>query len=321
MTARRLLVTGAGGFIGGHVCRLAQATGWQVTGLDLAFPAPVAGRAILGSILDPLALGEAMAGASAVVHCAALTDLWRRDPSDYARVNRQGTVRVAEAAQAAGARMVHVSSYTVLVGREPRPGPLDETVELAPEALLGPYPAAKRAAELDLLALVARGLDAVMVLPSAPIGPGDVNCTPPTRLLADLAAGRLPAILEAPMNLVDVEAVAEAILAALDRGRRGARYLLAGEDAMLSDIAARVARLAGVQPPRWRVPLALALGVAHAEALVARLTGRPPAAPLTGVRLAGAAPRFSNARARAELGFSPPPLAETLARAVAALQP
>jgi dihydroflavonol-4-reductase len=317
----RLLVTGAGGFIGGHVARLAQAAGWQVTALDLAFPHPPAGaRLVTGSILAPEVLAEALLGASAVVHGAALTDLWRRDPADYARVNREGSRRVAEAAKAAGVRLVHISSYTVLVSRGPHARPLDETVERDPAELLGPYPAAKRAAELDLLDLVARGLDARIVLPSAPIGAGDHHRTPPTRLIADLAAGRLPALLDAPMNLVDVEAVAAATLAALERGPAGRRYLLSGDDAPLSRIARLVATQAGVRPPRGRVPVALALGVAHVEAFLGAWFGRVPAAPLTGVRLAAAAPAFSNARARNELGFAPPPLEAALARAVAALQ-
>lgn len=318
--SRVLLVTGAGGFIGGHVCRLAHQHGWQVRGLDLAFPQPIPGELLTGSILDSATLERAMADAKAVIHGAALTSLWVRNQGDFLRVNAQGTQAVARAARAAGARMVHISSYTVLVSG-PRGGPprlLDESIELAPAQLFGPYPAAKRQAELHVQNEVAQGLLASIVLPSAPVGPGDPSSTPPTRLIADLVAGRLPALLEAPMNLVDVEAVAAACLAALEMGRPGRRYLLSGEDAPLSQIAGMVARLAGTRPPAARVPYALARAVAQAEALVASLTGRPPRAPVTGVRLAGRNVRFSNARARAELGFAPPPLAETLARAVAA---
>jgi dihydroflavonol-4-reductase len=320
--SRTLLVTGAGGFIGGHVCRLAQQHGWRVRGLDLAFPHPIAGEAITGSILDPAALRAALAGADAVVHGAAITSLWARDPADFMRVNAEGSRAVARAAREAGARMAHISSYTVLVSG-PRGGAMrtvDEGSELPPDRLLGPYPAAKRQAELFVLDEVSQGLFATILLPSAPVGPGDWSCTPPTRLLMDLAAGRLPAILDAPMNLVDVESVAQACLAALELGRPGRRYLLSGEDAPLSHIARIVASLSGVRAPSARVPYGLALATAEVEALWAKLTGRPPRAPLTGVRLAGRNIGFSNARARAELGFAPPPLAETLAHAVAAFR-
>ena len=318
--SRTILVTGAGGFIGGHVCRIAHQHGWRVRGLDLFFPQAIPGERVTGSILDPATLEAAMQGADAVVHGAAITSLWARRAADFHKVNAEGTLAVARAARRVGARLAHISSYTVLVSG-PRGGPthlVDETVELAPEALLGPYPAAKRAAELHVQEEVRRGLWATILLPSAPVGPGDWAGTPPTRLIRDLVHGRLPALLDAPMNLVDVEAVAGAILASLELGQPGRRYLLSGEDASLAEIARLVASLAGTRPPAFRVPYALALAAAGAEALMAGVSGRPPRAPLTGVRLAGRNVGFVNARARAELGFAPPPLAETLARAVAA---
>ncbi|MFQ5566342.1 MAG: hypothetical protein ACE5EU_08270, partial [Paracoccaceae bacterium] len=116
---------------------------------------------------------------------------------------------------------------------------------------------------------------------------------------------------------VDVRALAEGVIAARDRGRSGERYLLSGEDLTMADLAARVAALAGVAAPRFRVPHWLALAAARVEAGVAAVTKRPPAAPLTGVRLAGRRVRFDNAKARGELGFAPPPIDGALADAVA----
>ncbi|WP_448586673.1 NAD-dependent epimerase/dehydratase family protein [Thermaurantiacus sp.] len=321
MSKRLLLVTGAGGFIGGHVCRLAAASGWAVRGLDLAFPADFPHEAVRGSVTDQRTVASAMSGAAAVVHAAALTALWAPDRRAYARVNAGGTAVVARAARAANARLVHVSSYTVLVAAEtPQGATLDETAEWHPRQLLGAYPAAKREAELLLADEVARGLEATIVLPSAPVGPGSRVPTAPMRLITDLVNGRLPAILDRMTNLVDVEAVASGILAALEQGAPGRRYLLSGEDAPLAAIAEDVARLAGVRPPAVRVPAWLARTAGHLGEAAAFLGGREPRAPLTGVRLALADVRFSNARARAELGFAPPPLAETLRRAVAAVQ-
>jgi dihydroflavonol-4-reductase len=314
---KRLLITGAGGFIGGHLATRAAAAGWEVTGLDLRLPAAPSFRAITGSILDSATLQEAMAGATAVIHGAAITGLWSRNPADFARVNLGGTQAVLAAARKTDARLVHISSYTTLIARDtPADSLLDESVLTPPEALLGPYPRSKRAAELAVLSAAAEGLDALVVLPSAPIGPGDPGPTPPMRLIRDLAAGRLPAILETTMNLVGVEALADGIIAALDRGQSGTRYLLSGTDAPLSEIAAIVARITGVRPPRARVPYAVALAAAEVSEALARLTGRPPAAPVTGVRLAGRRVRFSNAKARRDLGFSPLPLEESIQRAL-----
>ncbi len=314
------LVTGAGGFLGGHIVGALAARGEAVRAFDLAFPAPLPeGVArIEGSILDADALARAADGAAAIIHCAAITDLWQRRPILYDRVNTRGTCEVLVAARRAGARMVQVSSYLTLVARdEPGGRTLDERVEVPPTRLLGPYPRTKREAELFCLAAAAQGLDVVIVLPSAPVGPGDWRLTPPSRMIRDLAAQRLPALIDCLMNLVDVRALAAGVIAARDHGRAGRRYLLSGADLPIGEVAAKVAAAAGVAPPRRRVPWALAVAAARAEAGLARLTGRAPRTPLTGVALAGKHVRFSNARAREELGFAPPAVDAALAEAVA----
>src|SRR5699024_7088016 len=118
-----------------------------------------------------------------------------------------------------GARTVLISSYVTLVSRQARGGAmLDETVEAPPSHLLGPYPRTKRQAELFALSAAATGQPVTIVMPSAPVGAGDANLTPPTRLLCDLATGRTPALLDCLLNLVDVGAVADAAIAAREFG-------------------------------------------------------------------------------------------------------
>lgn len=313
------LVTGAGGFLGGHVVAALLARGEAVRALDVAFPAPLprGPERIEGSILDEDLLGRAATGARAVIHCAAVADLWAPRTIAYHRVNMRGTCEVLIAARRARARMVHVSSYVTLIGGPDRgEATLDETVELTPSDLLGRYPRSKREAELAALSAARMGQDVVIVLPSAPVGPGDHRLTPPSRMIRDLAAGRTPAVLDCLLNLVDVRALAEGVIAARDKGRSGERYLLTGEDVSMSELAMKVARLAGVAAPRFTVPHWLALAAARLEAGVSALTRRAPAAPLTGVRLAGRRVRFDNSKARDELGFAPPPVDQALADAV-----
>jgi dihydroflavonol-4-reductase len=314
------LITGAGGFLGGHVAAALAARGEAVRALDIAFPAalPEGAERIEGSILNPDLLSRAAAGAGAVIHCAAVADLWAPRNLVYHRVNMRGTCEVLIAARKAGARVVHVSSYVTLIGGPDRGEvTLDETVELPPSAMLGPYPRSKREAELAALSAARMGQEVVIVQPSAPVGPGDHRLTPPSRMIRDLAAGKVPAVLDCLLNLVDVRALAGGVIAARDKGRSGERYLLTGEDMTMAEVAAKVAALAGVAAPRIQVPYWLALAAARVEAGVSALTKRPPAAPLTGVRLAGRRVRFDNAKAREELGFAPPPVDQALADAVA----
>lgn len=313
------LVTGAGGFLGGHVVAALADRGEAVRALDIAFPAalPEGVERIDGSILDAAALAGAMAGAGAVIHCAAIADLWEPSRWAYDRVNMRGTCEVLIAARRAGARVVQVSSYVTLIGGPDKgEATLDETVELTPTDMLGPHPRSKREAELAALCAVRMGQEVVIVQPSAPVGPGDHRLTPPSRMIRDLAAGKTAAVLDCLLNLVDVRALAGGVIAARDKGRSGERYLLTGEDLTMVELAAKVAALAGVAAPRFRVPHWLALAAARIEAGVSAVTRRPPTAPLTGVRLAGRRVRFDNAKARGELGFAPPPVDQALADAV-----
>ena len=314
-----VLVTGAGGFLGGNVVRELVAQGRAVRTLDLEFPTPLLDEVeiVTGSILDPDHLAATMGGVTHIVHAAAIAHLWTPGRFDYDRVNVVGTCRVLAEARRIGAKVVHVSSFTTLVGKDtPADEMLDETVEIVPNHLLGPYPRSKRQAELAVLSAVGAGVDACIVMPGAPVGAGDHRLTPPTAMLRDLAAGKIPALLNCSLNLVDARAVARAIVTALEAGEAGHRYLLTGEDLPIDDFARMVAELSGVPAPRRHVPLWVATGAARAEALLSQITKRPPKAPLTGVRLAGRPARFDNTKARESLRFSPRPVRDCLPEAL-----
>ncbi|MEM7743939.1 MAG: NAD-dependent epimerase/dehydratase family protein [Pseudomonadota bacterium] len=313
------LVTGAGGFLGGRIVDCLAARGEPVRGLDLSWPAPLPEgvEQVTGSILDAEILEQGCAGAEHVINAAAIAHLWSPGIFDFDRVNVVGLCRVLAAARRAGARVVHVSSYTTLLAQDTAPDTvLDGTAEIVPNRLTGPYPRSKRQAELALASAVGAGQWATTVLPTAPIGAGDVRLTPPAAMLRDLATGALPALLDCRLNLVDAEAVAAACLAARTEGVPGARYLVSGDDIEIGDLAEMVAARTGIAAPRRRVPYWMAKTAARIEAVISRLSKRPPRAPLTGVRLARLRPRFDASLARETLGFSPRPLEVCLEEAL-----
>ena len=314
------LVTGAAGFLGGLVLRKLAAEGLPVRGLDLRKPEvlPQGVSCIEGSVLDPDTVSRACEGVSHIIHAAAIASLWAPGRFDYDRVNVLGTCRVLAAARRLGVRVVLVSSFTTLIARQtPKHARLDETLAHVPTDLLGPYPRSKRQAELAALAAEAAGQEVVIVQPAAPIGAGDVNLTPPARMVRDLAAGRTPALLDCTLNLVDAEAVVDAIIAARTQGESGQRYLLSGEDLSMREVADMVAELSGTRAPRRNVPMAVAMTAARVESWVSRITKRPPTAPLTGVRLAGHPVTLDSSKAREVLGFHPRPVREAMAEAIA----
>lgn len=312
------LVTGGAGFVGRRLVRRLRERGEETRVLDLA-PAGAPGD-IEGSILDEAVVRDALDGATYVFHLAGNAQLWARRGDAFDKANRRGAeIMLAAAARAGVKRFVHCSSLTTLVGRRAPIGPssANELINLEPCDMLGPYPRSKRLAERAVEAAVAGGLDAVIAIPTEPLGAGDKSLTPPTRMILDFANGRTPAYIDCMLNFVPVDSLADGLIAARDRGRRGGRYVLGGENVEMRRLLDCIARLTGRPMPAMRLPYAVALlaGVIDTD-IIARFSGKPPMAPLTGVRLAGRRVSFSSEKAARELdwraGAFEPALVETL---------
>jgi dihydroflavonol-4-reductase len=316
------LVTGGSGFIGRHLVTMLQARGAGVRVLDLAPPDGLAAdiEFVPGSILDPECLDAAMANVRHVYHLAGIASLWSRDRSDFDRVNAGGTVAVLRAAAVRGVeRFVHCSTETVLLPRRRSAGALiDETVQLDLADTPGPYTRSKLTAERSVLSAVSGGLDALIVNPTVPIGPGDRNLTPPAAMLSLFLNGQSPAYLDCVLNLVDVRDVASGMVLAAEHGRTGERYILGGDNVALHDLLSLLEQISARPMPKCAVPGWLALGLAAVTEWAADLlTGRTPAATREGVRLALRSGPFDSQKARHELGYAPRPLQDALADAVA----
>jgi dihydroflavonol-4-reductase len=312
------LVTGGAGFIGRHLVRELRERGRSVRVLDL----DRAGLAddvevVTGSVVDPRAVARATVGVRRVFHLAGLSELWLPDKRLYDEVNVEGTRLVLEAARRAGAeRIVVTSSSTVLISRRDRgeaPGTVDERRLLLPSDLCGPYCRSKLAAEDVVRRAAAAGQDVVVVNPTLPIGPGEARLLAPMRMIRDLLDRVDLAYVDWMMNLVDVRDAALGHLLAAERGRSGHRYLLGGHNLRTSDLLQRLEDMTGTRMPRLCAPWSLAYGFAITSELMAdRLTGQPPRAPLTGVRLARHGRSFDIGKARRMLGYVPRPLDLTL---------
>ena len=314
----RALVTGGAGFVGAALVEALRARDADVRILDLAPPPENAdgGDYLQGSVADAGVAARAVEGVDAVYHLAGLADLWARDPGLFETVNHQGTRVMLKAAKAAGVRkFVHCSSATTLIGADTPPGDIevDEAAAPALSDMLGPYPRSKFLAEEAVRAAAADGLNAVIVNPTEPIGPGDEGLTPPTRMIIDYLRGKTPAYIDCVLNFAPTGSLAEGFIAAAEKGRAGERYLLCGDNVALSDLLAMLTKLTGRPTPKVKLPYWVALLAGAVDTgLVAQVTGKPPKAPLTGVRLAGRRARFSGAKAARELGWTAEPFEPAL---------
>jgi len=312
VVGRAALVTGGSGFIGRHVARCLALAGAEVRVLDTR-PFPRIGASWEdridsreGSVTDAATVQSAMAGAPLVFHLAGNPNLWARDREAFERVNLVGTQTVIAAAERAGVeRLVYTSTESILKSRRKgRNDRIDETVEVTAGEMCGSYCLSKYLAEQEALAAARRGVPVIVVNPTLPVGPGDTNVTPPTRMILDFVNGRHPAFLDFQMNLIDVRDIAQGHLLAAAHGRVGERYILGNVNMRLSDLLGMLGEITGLPMPQRRVPYPVAWMAAAVSELVSDwITRRPPAAPLTGVRLAGSDMVFDSAKARREIGL------------------
>jgi dihydroflavonol-4-reductase len=314
-------VTGAAGFIGGHVVRALVAAGAEVRAFDLtAGGGPPGVEWATGSVLDRDAVERAMSGCTAVCHLAAVYSYRQADAESMRAVNVDGTRNVLEAAARNGSpRVVYTSSCTTC---GPVPGrAADERDGPRAAELRVPYKRTKVESERLAMAAAKAGLDVVVVNPTTPVGRGDERPTPTGKMIADVAEGRIRGYLVgAGLNVVAVEDVAAGHALALERGRAGERYILGGEDMTLREVMATVARAAGRRPPPIPAPWPVVLAAGYVSAGFSRLSRREPhLVILDEIRLARVPMYYSPEKAQRELGYSFRPGARALEEAAAAV--
>jgi dihydroflavonol-4-reductase len=154
-----------------------------------------------------------------------------------------------------------------------------------------------------------------------PVGPGDRNLSPPTRLVLDFCRGNLQMIMKCTLNLIDVRDVALGLRLVMQRGVPGRRYILGNANLSLEDMLEILGDLVGVPVPRIKVPYGLALLFACCSEMWADyVSGRSPKATLTGVRLGRRIMHFDSSRSAEELGLTVRPIRESLTDSVSWLR-
>lgn len=315
MGSMTVAVTGGTGHVGVNLIRMLAEAGHSVRALVYDYPERLDGLAaepVVGDVLDTGALQRALRGAEVVFHLAAVISLRSRRDDLAERVNVEGTRNVVAACNTCGVRrLVHFSSIHAF-SAYPRDAIIDETRALCggPKAL--PYDRSKAEGERVVAAAVEKGLDAVIVNPTAVLGPWDFGPSAMGKVLVDLATGKLPALVRGGYNWVDARDVSWGAMAAAEKGKAGEKYLLAGHHTSIRDLAAMVAGFTGTRPPRIEVPMWLAHAAVPFAALKAFVTRRPARITPASLRALSHHQRVSHEKAASELGYSPRPLDDTV---------
>jgi dihydroflavonol-4-reductase len=267
---------------------------------------------VQGDIRDIDSLCRAFQGAEVVYHLAANISLLMDDWPRLEAVNVAGTRNVVEACLRCGVRrLVHFSSIHALV-QEPMSVPVDESRPLVNSRRCPPYDRSKAAAEREVRRGMEMGLDAVIINPTAIIGPHDYQPSYFGEALLALARGSLPGLVTGGFDWVDVRDVAEGALRAEEQAAAGASYLISGHWVSLCDIADMVAEFSGVTVPGFVCPLWLArVGVPVVQAF-SGLNKRWPLYTSVSMGALRSNRNISHQKAARELGYRPRPFRETL---------
>ncbi|MBN1161275.1 MAG: NAD-dependent epimerase/dehydratase family protein [Dehalococcoidales bacterium] len=265
-----------------------------------------------GDVRDVDSLCRAFEGVDTVYHLAASISLSMADWSRLEEINVRGTANVVEACLRTGVRrLVHFSSIHALV-QEPLDTPVDESRPLVDSRRYPPYDRSKAAAEIEVRRGMEKGLDTVIIYPTAVFGPYDYQPSFFGEALIAIAERKLPAMVTGGFDWVDARDVVKGAMAAAEKAPAGARYLLSGHWVSMSEIAAIIEEITGVSTGRPVCPLWLAHIGAPFIGAISRLKGKRPLYTSVSLRALKSNRNISHEQATHDLGYSPRPFKETL---------
>jgi dihydroflavonol-4-reductase len=318
----RVFITGATGFVGGHVARAYASEGAslrlltrQTSRLDSL--AGIDADTVVGDLREPEKLRSAIEGCDALVHVAADYRLWVRDPAQMYAANVDGTRELLKIAREVGVQRVVYTSSVATMGFKSDGSIVNEDTAVSLAEMIGAYKRSKFLGEQEAIRAAQAGQHVMILNPTTPIGPGDAKPTPTGRIIVDFLNKKFPAYVDTGLNLVDVVEVARMHVVALEQGRPGERYILGGENLTLKQILDRMSSITGLPSPTMKVPHAVAMAFAFFdENFTGRLRGKEPRATVEAVRMGKKTMFASSAKAERDLGFKVLPVYHALRSAI-----
>jgi dihydroflavonol-4-reductase len=304
----RLFITGATGFVGAHVARLAAAQGAELRLLSRSTSnrkhLPANAEIVTGDLRNPSTFASALQGCDAVIHVAADYRLWVPNPAEMYQANVEGTRELLRMAREAGVPQVVYTSSVATMGFKYDGTIVDEDTPVSEADMIGHYKRSKWLAEQVALEAAQSGQHVMILNPTTPIGALDTKPTPTGRIVVDFLNRNFPAYVDTGLNLVDVEEIARMHLVALERGTPGERYILGGENLTLKQILDRLAAITGLPSPTMKVPHAVAMAFAFFdETITGKIRGKEPRATVEAVRMGKKMMFASSAKAERDLGL------------------
>ncbi|QDU64618.1 3 beta-hydroxysteroid dehydrogenase/Delta 5--_4-isomerase [Planctomycetes bacterium Pan216] len=303
------LVTGATGFLGGQLVNELLSQEKRVRILCRSEPTNASFdtsrvEVARGDLTDAASVEDATKDVERIFHVAGRVDFhpWRR--KELLAVNEQGTRHVMSAAERAGvSRVVHVSSVSTIGATSDPTKPLNEEDFGTGEGLQLPYPQSKYRAEKVALEYASRGLPVVICNPTFFGGPGDKYLSSARTIVSFLKGQVWFGLTKGGMCYTDARDIVSGLVAAMEKGTPGERYILGGTNLALHEYHAILAKLTGHRAPRFRIPPWLAMGIAPLGRVYYGIQGKKIYVGVGDVRLASHCWHFDYTKAGRDLGL------------------
>jgi len=313
-----IAITGASGHVGNNLVRKLNKKGITprilvhnpatlkkaLKGLDF--------EAYRGDVNDIDSLNSLFEGVETVFHCAALISISPGIIDKLRKVNVEGVKNVLEAVKKNGVKkLVHVSSIEAL--GDPGEGIVaTEEMGFNPDKAMLEYGVTKAEASLIVQKAAENGMNVCIVCPVGVIGPNDYKPSQMGTMIMDFYNGKLPAYPGyGGFDWVDSRDVAEGILLAAEKGKKGEVYLLTGGHATNDEMMGILEDVTGKKRPKIALPYWLMFSVGFFAEFYYKASGKEAVITRDSARILKSNLRASSKKAKRELGFDPRPINET----------
>lgn len=318
----KVLVTGANGFLGSHIVRILLEEGYQVrafvlagTPLDILAGLPV--EIFTGNLKKPSDIENALESCDYVIHTAAITDVWPTKSELSWTINYEVVKNLAKAVKSKPIKKyIHVGTANSFgFGALSEPGTEESEFNCGKYGL--DYINSKKAAQ-DYLLLEAKAnnLPVVIINPTFMIGENDSK--PSTgEMIISVIQKKVPGYASGGRCFAAVKDVARGCVNALEKGTIGECYITGGTNLCYKDFFGLIGSIAGVKPPKLKVPTFLAIALAGILTFVASIRKRKPKISVAMAKISRDGHYYSSAKAIKELDLPQTDLRVALTEAIA----
>ena len=308
---KTIFITGANGFLGSRITRLALKNKYRVKAFvrnttnlndikdkNLEF--------CFGDLRDRSSIEKSLTNVDFIFHVAADYRLWSKKKSEIYESNVFGTENLLKAAcKVDHKRIIYTSSVATLGYEEGKIS--DENTKVNILDMQGHYKKSKYIAERIFQEYIYKNkINGIIVNPSTPIGPGDFKPTPTGRIILKMLKKDFPGYVETGLNFVHVDDVAIGHFLALNKGKIGEKYILGGENVDLKDFLDRISEFANVPKVKFKLSRFPLFPLAYLNQLIALLfKNYDPMLTIESLKMSEKKMFFSSEKAKKLIGYRP----------------